>query len=59
MIDRQHGKLIFECDSCPETFEPETRDFDEAWSAAKAEGWTARKLGKDWLHGCPACGDAA
>lgn len=20
MIDRQHGKLIFECDSCPEIF---------------------------------------
>lgn len=26
------------------------------WAAAKAEGWTASKLGDFWSHGCPECG---
>lgn len=56
MIDRQHGNLVFECDSCSETFEAESKDFNTAWSAAKAEGWTATKNGDFWLHGCPECG---
>ena len=30
MLDRQHGKIVFECDSCNEVLETETRDFDEA-----------------------------
>lgn len=56
MIDRQHGKLIFECDSCPETFAADTDDFTEAWAEAKREGWRTRKIADEWLHGCPKCG---
>jgi len=56
MIDRQHGNLVFECDSCPETFEAHTDDFAEAWFEAKREGWTSRKIANEWLHGCPRCG---
>ena len=57
MIDRQHGKVIIECDSCPETFEGEKGDeFDAVWGAAKREGWRTRKIADEWLHGCPKCG---
>lgn len=56
MIDRQHGKLIFECDSCSETFEADTDNFAEAWAEAKCEGWKTRKIADEWLHGCPRCG---
>lgn len=56
MIDRQHGKIIFECDSCDETLTADTDDFTEAWNEAKREGWRSRKIGDEWLHGCPECG---
>lgn len=53
MIDRQHGKIVFECDSCPDCFEGETGDFNEEWAVAKAAGWSTRQVGKDWIHCCP------
>lgn len=56
MIDRQHGKIVFECDSCNATFDGDSDDFSEAWSAAKRDGWTTRKIANEWLHGCPDCG---
>lgn len=56
MIDRQYGNLVFECDSCPATFEAESADFSEAWEMARADGWRAKKLGTEWLHGCAKCG---
>jgi hypothetical protein len=56
MIDRQYGKLVFECDSCPETFGGDSDDFSAAWAAAKSEGWSSRKIADEWLHGCPKCG---
>lgn len=56
MIDRQHGKLIFECDSCPEMFDADTDDFSDAWAAARREGWYSRKIANEWLHGCGKCG---
>jgi hypothetical protein len=57
MIDRQFGKTIIGCDSCDETFIGESgEDFDTVWAAAKREGWSARKIAKEWLHGCPDCG---
>jgi hypothetical protein len=36
-----------ECDDCQDLFANETEDFEEAWAAAKSEGWTARKVGDD------------
>lgn len=56
MIDRQYGKLIFECDSCSETFEADTDGFAEAWAEAKRDGWKTRKIANEWLHGCQKCG---
>ena len=56
MIDRQRDTIIFECDRCAEIFDAERDEFNEAWTAAKHEGWTARKIGPDWVHACPRCG---
>jgi rubredoxin len=56
MIDRQGGRLIFECDTCDSTFEGEKGDeFATTWNAAKSEGWKAMKIGRDWVHACPDC----
>lgn len=56
MIDRQHGFIVFACDSCDESFDSGEDDFAEAWAEAKREGWCARKVAGEWLHGCPKCG---
>ena len=57
MIDRQGDKIVWECDSCPETFESEQgEEFNVAWSRAKREGWRTKKIGDEWVHGCPGCG---
>jgi Zn finger protein HypA/HybF involved in hydrogenase expression len=56
MIDRQHGKVVIECDSCDEVFESNTGDFKDAWHDARSEGWRTRQIADEWLHGCPKCG---
>lgn len=57
MIDRQHGKILIECDSCPEVFEgDQDEDFTTVWNSAKRDGWSTRKIADEWLHGCPKCG---
>lgn len=56
MIERHGGKIIIECDSCPETFDSEETEFAVAWSEAKSKGWRTKRIGKDWVHGCPRCG---
>lgn len=53
--DRQHGKIVFECDACDATFDGKSGDWDEVWNDAKAEGWKAKKLGRTWHHACPDC----
>ena len=53
MIDRQHGKILIECDCCPETFQGETNDFREEWAVAKGMGWRTRKVADEWFHFCP------
>ena len=68
-IDRQYNHIVFECDSCDETFDGEPgEEFADAWAAAKREGWRAKKIGGPWLRaasgqineawvrGCPRCG---
>lgn len=52
-----HGKIVFECDSCGETFEDDDDNFNDTWNAAKHEGWTAQKIGTDWIHTCPECNE--
>jgi hypothetical protein len=54
-IDRQHGKLILSCDSCDAAYEGNSAEWNEVWPEAKAEGWKAKKIGKDWVHACPDC----
>lgn len=56
MIDRQKGQLVVECDSCGKVLETETPDFAEAREMMKREEWKVRKIGSEWLHGCPECG---
>ena len=56
MIDRQHGKVLIECDSCDEVFDIDSGEFDEVLTAAKREGWKLRKIGSESIHGCPKCG---
>lgn len=56
MIDRQHGKIVIECDSCDEVFEGKSAEWNEVWPEAKREGWKSKKIGSEWVHGCPKCG---
>lgn len=56
MIDRQHGHIVIECDSCDEVIETGESDFTEAWAKAKRDGWTSRKIANEWLHVCRKCG---
>jgi hypothetical protein len=56
MIDRQHGRIVIECDSCDEVFEGASDDWQGVWPAARREGWSTRKIAETWLHGCPKCG---
>lgn len=50
-LTRDRGLIIFECDNCHDTFETETKSFQEALALLKAEpGWFMRKLGNDWYH---------
>lgn len=55
MLDRQNGACCFECDSCADSLETLSRDFDAAWGSAKAIGWQTLKIGDVWIHACPDC----
>jgi hypothetical protein len=57
VIDRQHGKIIFECDACGDVLETEQPDWATAKAIADREGWFYRKVGQDWVHGCADCGE--
>lgn len=52
MIDSHHGKIVFECDLCPETLETEVSSFQEAWAFAKREGWRSKQVDGEWVHSC-------
>jgi len=54
-LTRASGIVYFECDTCGETFDVNDEDFATTWNAAKRDGWTTRKVGKDWIHTCGAC----
>lgn len=59
MMDKQKGDFVFECDSCGQSLETEQADFNTAINMMRRAGWTARKHGKDWVHGCDGCGNPA
>lgn len=49
-----HGRPTIECDSCDETIEGTAGEmWDDFWSGAKRLGWKAKKIGAEWVHGCP------
>lgn len=56
MIDRQRGKILIDCDSCSEVFEGASDEWNDVWPEAKREGWKSKKIGSEWVHGCPKCG---
>jgi hypothetical protein len=56
MIDRQSGKILFECDSYDAVCDTETDDFSEALAMIKRDDWKVRKVAGEWLHGCAKCG---
>jgi hypothetical protein len=53
-IERDGQEQIVECDrvGCRETFLI-TGDFQSGWKEAAREGWRTRRIGEDWIHGCP------
>lgn len=57
-MTRDHGEIVFECDSpnCLEFIETDT----EQWEVAKAmfdqRGWAATNMRGTWMHYCPDCG---
>ena len=61
MLDRQHGRLVIECDSCGDLYEGDGAEdaspafFDAFIAGAKQEGWKMQPVGNDWVHTCPAC----
>lgn len=57
MLDRQHGKIKFECDTCGDVLDTDERDFNAARQVLTNASWKARKIGADWHHSCPECGE--
>lgn len=55
MIDRQHGKIAFECDGCDETIETGETEWADAIARFRREGWRSEKIGDEWVHLCPTC----
>lgn len=55
MIDRQYGKITFECDGCDDTIATEESEWDAAQAEFRSSGWRAEKVGTDWTHLCPIC----
>ena len=56
MIDYQKNRIFIECDLCDEIFEgEENEELNKVWSLAKRDGWKSRKIGNDYVHGCPTC----
>ena len=54
MIDIQGGKILVECDSCEDVIESDQdEEWVDFWDRARREGWRVRKIGKDFVHGCP------
>lgn len=56
MIEREGGRVIISCDSCPVIIEGDPGDsFDEVWAQAKSEGWHVFQVKGEWIHECPVC----
>ena len=61
-IERIKGAVAFFCDldGCDEGIETDERQFEDALSHAKAEGWVFAKRGpNEWSHFCCAAHEQA
>lgn len=56
-MDRDHGDIVFGCDTCLATFATDQADFGSALNFAKRNGWKPYKLPGDteWSHACDVC----
>ena len=55
---RQANTHSFHCDNCPEHYGGDPgEDFRTTWELAREEGWRTYKVGQDWFHRCPVCGE--
>lgn len=54
-VERQYGDIIFTCNTCDDTLETGTSNFDAALSALRQAGWYASKKGDTWIHVCHDC----
>jgi hypothetical protein len=52
LIDRQHDRIVINCDACDRTFERNSDEWINVWPQARREGWRARKIGKGWCQFC-------
>ena len=59
MLSYTKDGVVWECDECGADEEPRDisgpNGFADAWSRLKREGWTAAKIGTEWIHVCPKC----
>lgn len=54
MIDRQGTRIVIECDCCDETVASiGGEEWAPFWARAREEGWRAKKIGSEFVHGCP------
>jgi len=53
---QKDNTIYFECDECNRRPEIYFGDFQEAWAAAKKDGWRCYKDDTGaWCHKCPHC----
>jgi len=55
MMDRQYGKIVFECDDCGDVLNTHESDLEAANERRRAEGWRATSVDGVWLHYCKEC----
>lgn len=54
MILWRKGRRVIECDVCDDEFEGEPgEEFEDFVARARRGGWKARKIGGEWVNGCP------
>jgi hypothetical protein len=55
VLDRQRGRIVFECDGCTDTLETGEADFEAARTELRSAGWIARSEAGVWCHYCEDC----
>lgn len=57
MIQKEKDGYTIECDDCTETQHTHERDFRDALTTFKDDGWVVFKDPDDeeWIHICPKC----